>query len=48
MVTLKEIALETAEVVVNGQLRKDGSLHLALNEKKSNRSETLIIEAEAS
>ena len=48
MVTLKGISAEATEVVVNGQLRKDGSLHVAVSEKKSNRTETLIIEAEAS
>jgi len=49
MVTLKGIAGDAeSEVVVNGQLRKDGAVVIGVSEKKSNVTETLVIEAEAS
>jgi len=48
VVTLKGISAEEAEVVVNGQLRKDGGLVIAVSEKRSNKTETLIIEADSS
>ena len=49
MVTLKGIAGDAeSEVVVNGQLRKDGAVVIGVSEKKSNVTETLVIEAEVS
>ena len=48
VVTLKGIAADEVQVAVNGQVRKDGAVVIAANEKKSNRTETLIIEAESS
>lgn len=49
VVTLKGISSDVAsEVLVNGQIRKDGAVVIAVNEKKSNKTETLIIEAESS
>ena len=47
-VTLKGITAEEAEVTVTGHLRKDGSVALSVVEKISNKTEALVIEAEAS
>jgi len=48
MMTLKGIPSESGEVSVNGQIRKDSAVVIAVAEKKSNKTETLIIEAESS
>lgn len=48
VVTLKGIPAEALEVAVNGHVRKDGAVVVAVVEKKSNKTETLIIEAESS